>query len=164
MEIFKRLQSKSSNSKAQYAFFTALSITFVVAFIWSTTLPARLASISEGLVEDGPVDDSSQTFSEIFNEAKNQVGAIADWDEDLENEIETTNLDNLKMEEDQEVGIDSVDNTETHPEDVVVEEADQEPKVLVEEEILEEQEPQQPRTVLIEVKKSSSTEESIDDE
>lgn len=95
MKFIKRMRSRSHSVKAQYAFFIALFCTLVIAFVWSTTLPARFSNFNP-LV---PVQEETKTdggsLTDIFNEAKMQVGNVVNWDETEQPDVTTTNLDAL---------------------------------------------------------------------
>jgi len=167
MDSLKRLQNKPSKAKGHYVFFVALFLTLVIAFVWSTTLPARFSKVGpEGNSDtEDEQHDETKTFTEILDNAKTQVGAIADWEtEDDEEgvEIDTNNLDSLNIFDDS-TAEDSIENEpETIHESVPFQEEQSLPEkdVITETEVEDDPVEDEPRTVLIEVKKSNPNDET----
>ena len=151
MKLLKHIQKKSSDTKTQYAFFVALFITFVIAVVWSTTLPTRFSSIGPDTGEKDEKTKDSKTFAEIFEEAKSQVGNIADFDIEKEEEIETNSLDALGMNDEYTEFNEDEEIEKNFESDTVVGSA-----ISDEVEVAKEE----PRTVLIEIRKSEDNENS----
>lgn len=146
MKYLKRIQSKPSSVKARYAFLIALSCTIIIAFIWSTTLPARFSHIDGTQDVEKTEPEPTNTLTDIFNEAKVQVGNVVNWDEGEPESFTTTNLDALSKPKNRVAttspvtesdSIEERQSTTTSPAPV----------------------PEAPRTVLIEVREKESTEE-----
>jgi len=100
MSLWRKLQSKSSGIKAQYAFGIAGVITGFIAIIWISTVPARFAEIAP--LEDMIAQEDTPDFQEIFNDSKSQLGNVIDSLEALPNQLEeasmpTGNLDALDL-------------------------------------------------------------------
>lgn len=159
MKLIKRIQSKPSSVKARYAFLTALFCTLVIAFVWSTTLPARFSQIDGQKSVPEEKQKTPDSFTDIFNEAKMQVGNVVNWDEAEKREVETTNLDSLS-----ELGSQPTTSQEevTEPEEIESTTIEQ-PIEPVEEEsttVEEATETETERTILIEVRKQEPVEAS----
>lgn len=98
MDLFNRLRKKSDEAKTRFAFFVAVSITFAIAFIWSTTLPARFSSVTNDRQGDGEMLEQQASLTEVFQDVKDKVNAVSDLDEQFDNidtDTETLNLDAL---------------------------------------------------------------------
>ncbi len=52
MGFLEHIRSKPSHVKSHYAFLGALAVTGIVAFVWTTTLPARLSGVRTSLVDN----------------------------------------------------------------------------------------------------------------
>ncbi len=95
MSFLKNLQSKSPNTKAQYAFGIASGVTLVIAIVWVTTLPAQFAKLSS---EEESADESADGITDFLSDTKDQLGNVIDAT-DIPTSIETNNLDALDMYE-----------------------------------------------------------------
>ena len=79
MSFLKRVQSQSSSTKAQYAFVEACLITGFIGVVWASTIPARFAQMTEEPLEE---EKEPLGIIEVFEETKNQVGNIINWNTD----------------------------------------------------------------------------------
>lgn len=87
MRLFRYLQSKPREVKAQYAALIAGVITGGIAVVWASTIPTRFAE-KVPLVEE---DDTSLT--EFITDTKTQLGNIVSTKEEVEADI----AENLKL-------------------------------------------------------------------
>ena len=143
VNFLKNLQSKSSTTKAQYAFGIASGITMVIAIVWVSTLPAQFARLSP---EEGMNDESMDDVTDFLADTKNQVGNVIDAT-DMPESIETNNLDALNMYEPV-----PENREEVQPEPVVEEEIQDEP-------VMQEEVPKtSPKVILIGTTTSQKTE------
>lgn len=102
MSFLKRIQSKSSAMKAQYAFGISGLVTGIIAMVWMSTIPAQFAAITPPEAENVAEEDG-QSFAELLNGAQDQLGNVIEAAKPPE-EIqaltgETANLDSLNMYE-----------------------------------------------------------------
>jgi hypothetical protein len=89
MKILEHIQNKDSASKSRFSLMVAGVITGVIALVWVTTLPARIGekisldskSESEKVAET----EEKKDFGSIVGEAKNQLGSLMQWKEQLDN-------------------------------------------------------------------------------
>lgn len=94
MNFFTRLQSKSSDVKAQYAFVFASLITGLIGVVWMSTLSTRF---SEFTASKPGITEDPNSLNDFVGEAKSQLGNVIDsTKENIINEIQpTTNLNSL---------------------------------------------------------------------
>lgn len=142
MRFIERLKRKSSVTKAQFAFAVAVIATSVVAFVWSTTLPARFASFGTSTDDIKSEENASgPSFTELYDETKSQIGAAAGWNDAKETNVSTSNMDALKNPVSEEGG--TLETTSTSTSTPATEPVENSTKGS-----------STPKTVLIEVKKS----------
>jgi hypothetical protein len=67
-----KLRQKPKIVRQQYAFFGALTLTAVVAGVWTLSLPARFAGVGEVATA---TDEAAPPFAHIFGELKDRFGA-----------------------------------------------------------------------------------------
>ncbi len=97
MSFLKNLQSKSSSTKAQYALAISGVVTGFIAIVWVSTLPAHFSEMTGTEIVQ---KEESESFLEVFNDAKSQLGNVIDWNEDTQSiddapQYETDNMDAL---------------------------------------------------------------------
>ncbi len=88
MSLLKRIQEKDPAAKAQFTLLASGVITGLIALVWITTLPARIGNT---ISLDGKDHTETQTeggLGSIIGEAKNQLGSLSDWKEQLEEQAE----------------------------------------------------------------------------
>jgi hypothetical protein len=87
MNIFKRIQEKSQIEKSNFSLIVSGLITGLVALVWISTLPARIGEISLDRKSDAH-DESKKGISEIIGDAKNQLGSLSEWKNQLDTQGE----------------------------------------------------------------------------
>ncbi len=102
MSFWRYLQSQSQSIKAYYALCIASVSTGLIAIVWISTIPARFAEISPK--EESVNTEESQSFTELFDTTKGQLGNVIDGVKEIQNleevvNIETQNMDNLSRDE-----------------------------------------------------------------
>ncbi len=75
MSFLFDLQSKSSATKARYAFVFASLVTGFIAIVWFTTIPARFSEVKSEEKKEGG------TQADFLNDTKSQLGNIVNWDQ-----------------------------------------------------------------------------------
>jgi len=96
MSFFMRMQSKSSSTKAQFAFVTAGVITGIIAVIWVSTVPSRLREMAPTNIATD--DTGNDSFSKIITDSKEQLGNIIEsTKKPAEEEDTVSSMDALNM-------------------------------------------------------------------
>ena len=75
MGFLEHIRSKPRQVKSHYAFFGALALTGIVAFVWTTTLPARLGGLRTSLVDDtgGEAAAVKSGFSDLLEKMQEGI-------------------------------------------------------------------------------------------
>ncbi|MCD5382378.1 MAG: hypothetical protein LR017_03675 [Candidatus Pacebacteria bacterium] len=76
MSWLESLKQKSAPVKAHIAMSTAFAVTLVIGLVWSTTLPARFAAVTESIDDTAVVDDAEGGFRSLVGSAKAQLGSV----------------------------------------------------------------------------------------
>lgn len=82
--LLDTLRKKPKHVREQYAFGGAVVFTAMVVGVWSLSLPARFAAISDGVSE---VQPAAAPFAHMFSQLKEQVQRITSNDSDSSSEI-----------------------------------------------------------------------------
>ena len=104
MEFLQTIRKKSNATKSGYAFFIATFLTFVIAGIWVTALPARFAQIGSVDVTEAIEPNTAEegSLGSLLGSSKEQLGAILDsvpiqnQDEEVFGSEDTSALTRLK--------------------------------------------------------------------
>lgn len=88
MSILKRIQEKDPIAKAQFSLLASGVVTGLIALVWVTTLPARIGNSISLDGKDYTKEQTEGGLGSIIGEAKNQLGSLADWKEQLEEQSE----------------------------------------------------------------------------
>lgn len=86
MSFLKRIQEKDSAAKAQFSLLASGVVTGLIALVWVSTLPARIGNTISLDGKEHTEEQDSKGLGSIFGEAKNQLGSLADWKKQLEEE------------------------------------------------------------------------------
>ena len=89
MDILNRIQAKDSAAKAQIALMSAGVVTGIIALIWISTLPARIGNTISLDGKNHAGEESKSGLSSIFGDAKNQLGSLSAWKDQLKAAEET---------------------------------------------------------------------------
>ncbi len=88
MSILKRIQEKDPTAKAQFTLLASGVITGLIALVWMTTLPARIGNTISLDGKDHPEEQNEGGLGSIIGEAKNQLGSLSEWKEQLDEQVE----------------------------------------------------------------------------
>jgi|GEM_PF-2383894 len=90
MSLLNNMRGTSDETKKHVAGIFATSITGVIAIVWFSTLPSRFGSFVDSPRDQNAVvvEDETPSLSDLFSEAKNQVGSIAESLPDTQKQLE----------------------------------------------------------------------------
>lgn len=79
MSFLKNLETKSSTTKANYAFAFASVITGLIVIIWMSTISARFSDM-KGSKQAEKKDGQAEANAKFLDTAKSQLGNLVNWD------------------------------------------------------------------------------------
>ena len=89
MSFLERIRQKPRAVRTQYAFFTSLMVTGLVAVVWLTSLPERFNQAEIATTESAESAQTFSEFSQVFSAARDTVANTIDSVRDLRADPET---------------------------------------------------------------------------
>ncbi len=83
MNFFEQLKQKPSHVKGQFAFVVATVVTAGIALVWSVSLPARFATIGEG-INSVTGDNQANALDSVIQNSETQLGDVLPSDTSYE--------------------------------------------------------------------------------
>ncbi len=84
MSLWDRIVEQSAETKAQYAFVSAVVVTGIIGMIWLSTIPSRFAQIPDTTSTSPAEESPEESLMDVFDATKDQVGAIAKSVDDIQ--------------------------------------------------------------------------------
>lgn len=94
MEFLERIRKQPQHIRSHFAFGSALGITALIAVIWSTTLPARFATLGDTIEESGVQTASFQSgLDAMLGTMGEDMGAVLEEEPVIDPEVEAYTID-----------------------------------------------------------------------